>query len=106
MSAHRNFWSSSSGMIALCMIAVIGYFLLMEHRDHLFQALPYLILLACPLMHVFMHGSHSHGGHAHGRNEHSGQTDQEKDSEEAAYRRGLEEGRRIERKRSNHEDRG
>jgi hypothetical protein len=28
--------------------------------------LPYLLLLACPLMHVFMHGGHGgHGGHDH-----------------------------------------
>ncbi|MDD2920638.1 DUF2933 domain-containing protein, partial [Rhodoferax sp.] len=26
-------------------------------------ALPYLLLAACPLMHVFMH--HGHGGHDH-----------------------------------------
>jgi hypothetical protein len=25
----------------------------------------YLPLLACPLMHFFMHGKHGHGGHDH-----------------------------------------
>jgi hypothetical protein len=30
---------------------------------HTLGALPYLLLAACPLMHVFMH--HGHGGHAH-----------------------------------------
>lgn len=34
-----------------------------EHRAHLLGILPYLILLACPLMHLFMH--HGHGGHDH-----------------------------------------
>jgi len=29
------------------------------------QTLPYLLLLACPLMHLFMH--HGHGGHQHGK---------------------------------------
>jgi hypothetical protein len=24
-------------------------------------ALPYLVFLACPLMHIFMHGGHGHG---------------------------------------------
>ena len=38
---------------------VIAYFLLMEHRQHLFAALPFLILLACPLMHIFMHHGRS-----------------------------------------------
>ena len=40
-----NFWRSNNGIVALCIIAVIGYFLLMEHRQHVFQALPFLILL-------------------------------------------------------------
>ena len=32
-----------------------------EHRVHLFGVLPYLFLLACVLMHVFMHrGHHGH----------------------------------------------
>lgn len=42
--------------IALLMLAV-------EHRAHLLGWLPWLFLLACPLMHVFMHGGHGHGGH-------------------------------------------
>lgn len=42
-------------------IASASYFLLIEHREHLFQWLPYLIFLMCPLMHLFMH--HGHGGH-------------------------------------------
>lgn len=47
--------------------AAIALFLLaFEHRAHLAGLLgwlPWLILLACPLMHVFMHGGHGHGGH-------------------------------------------
>lgn len=45
-------------------IAVIGFFLFTEHRAHLFGILPFLLLLACPLMHLFHHG-HG-GGHDHG----------------------------------------
>ena len=41
--------------------ALVGaYFLLTEHRAHLFEYLPYLLLLACPLLHLFGHGGHSH----------------------------------------------
>jgi hypothetical protein len=50
--------------------AVAGYFLLTEHRAHLFGALPFLLLLACPLMHLFMH--HGHGGHGSGHADHHG----------------------------------
>lgn len=35
--------------------------LLFEHRVHVLGALPYLVILLCPLMHFFMHGSHHHG---------------------------------------------
>jgi len=42
-------------------IAIAGYFLFTEHRAHLFAALPWLLILACPLMHIFMH--HGHGDH-------------------------------------------
>ena len=45
---------------------IAAYFLIAEHGAHLsgaLQYLPFLLLLACPLMHVFMHGRH--GGHRH-----------------------------------------
>lgn len=39
-----------------------AYFLWTEHRAHTLQALPWILLLLCPLMHVFMHRGHgSHG---------------------------------------------
>ncbi len=40
--------------------------LILEHRTHALGWLPYLILLACPLLHVFMHRGH---GHDHGQGE-------------------------------------
>lgn len=39
-------------------VAVALFYLLAEHRAHLFGILPYLLLLACPLMHFFMHHGH------------------------------------------------
>lgn len=45
--------------------AVAAFFLFAEHRAHLLGALPYLLLAACPLMHLFhRHGDGGHGGHA------------------------------------------
>lgn len=50
--------------------AIALFYLLTEHRAHLFGVLPYLFLLACPLMHYFMHGRHGrHRGHGHAGNE-------------------------------------
>ncbi|HKA14552.1 MAG TPA: DUF2933 domain-containing protein [Myxococcota bacterium] len=39
-------------------LAIAAYLLVSEHRAHLAQALPWLIVAACPLMHVFMHRGH------------------------------------------------
>jgi hypothetical protein len=56
-------WRSRSGIVLLGFLAVAAFFLLTEHTAHVFGALPWLLLLACPLMHLFMHGGHGHGGH-------------------------------------------
>lgn len=45
--------------------AIAGFYLLSEHAAHLFGILPYLLLAACPLMHVFMHGRHHHPDATH-----------------------------------------
>lgn len=61
-NAEPPFWRSRFGIV-LIMLAVIGlFYVAREHYGHLSQALPYLILLLCPLMHLF---GHSHGGHSH-----------------------------------------
>ena len=54
----------AAGVVA---VAVGGFYLVTEHTAHLLGALPYLLLLACPLMHVFMHRGHGHHGHQHGQ---------------------------------------
>jgi len=49
----------------LALIAACGYFLWIEHQAHIMGALPYLIFLLCPLMHLFMHRRHGgHGNHS------------------------------------------
>jgi hypothetical protein len=42
-------------------LAALGAYLLATHGRHVLSALPYLLLMACPLMHLFMHGGHRHG---------------------------------------------
>jgi hypothetical protein len=58
--------------------AIGGFFLFMEHRAHVVQYLPFLLLLACPLIHLF-HGHGGHGGHAQG-------DDTKKEDDHAAHR--------------------
>ena len=82
MNVHsRCFWFSGKGLAAIGLIAAVSYFLLVEHRQHLFVFLPYLILLLCPLMHVFMHHGH---GHKH-----------DADGDSDAYKRGVEAGKKL-----------
>ena len=58
-----SFWGSRYAIGFLVLGAISTYFLLSEHRAHFIGTLPWLLLLGCPLMHVFMHGGHGgHGG--------------------------------------------
>lgn len=41
--------------------AIAAYFLITEHRAHIVPFLPFLLLAACPLMHIFHHRGHDHG---------------------------------------------
>ena len=45
-------------------LAIAAFFLWSEHRAHALGVLPYLLLLACPLIHIFGHRGHrGPGGH-------------------------------------------
>jgi hypothetical protein len=59
------FWRSRAGVALLVVVAVGSFLLFTEHRAHVLGVLPFAFLLACPLMHVFMHHGHHHGGHGH-----------------------------------------
>lgn len=61
------FWRSTSGVVVIMLAAIAAFYLLREHWAHVLGNWPYLLLLLCPLMHVFGHGGHGgHGGHRHG----------------------------------------
>ncbi|MGM9489194.1 DUF2933 domain-containing protein [Ideonella sp. YS5] len=68
MDEHHNppaRWRSPMGIFMLVAGAVGIYYLLTEHLTHVTQAVPYLFLLACPLMHLFGHHHGGHGAHDH-----------------------------------------
>ena len=56
-------------------LLVIAFFLTTEHRAHLFGVLPFLFLLACPLLHVFAHGGHGAHGEREGHGDHGAPPD-------------------------------
>lgn len=56
----RQLLGSKIGLAVCSLAALLGAYLLIYHLTHVTLLLPYLILLACPLMH-FMHRGHDHG---------------------------------------------
>ena len=63
-----SFLTSPAGLAMIGFLAIGAFLLFTEHRAHTLGALLWLVVLACPLMHFFMHRGHGgHGGHgSHG----------------------------------------
>jgi len=61
-ATQESFLKSPAGLVLIGFLAIATFFLITEHTAHFFGALPWLLLAACPLMHLFMH--HGHGGHS------------------------------------------
>ncbi|WP_304638980.1 DUF2933 domain-containing protein [Pseudomonas sp.] len=89
MVRKPGYWTSLHGLATLALIGAAVYFIFVEHGEHVLPYLPFMIILLCPLMHIFMHKGHR--GHDHGSPGDSNAED--------AYRRGLEEGRKESAKR-------
>jgi hypothetical protein len=63
-SSNGSFWSARSFIVWLALSLIAGFLLLSEHRAHILGVGLWLLILACPLLHIFMHGRHGgHGGH-------------------------------------------
>ncbi|MBI4538744.1 MAG: DUF2933 domain-containing protein [Gemmatimonadetes bacterium] len=45
-------------------LAIAVFFLWEERRAHIRGAVPYVLLLLCPIIHFFMHGRHGGDGRA------------------------------------------
>jgi hypothetical protein len=70
MRRERPWLWSRSGLVLVGFLLIAAFFVVTEHTAHVLGVLPYLLLLACPLLHLFHrgHGSHDrpgpHDGHA------------------------------------------
>ena len=78
-SDWRGFLGSRAGVILLAFMAVAGFFLIYEHRAHIFSGNGILVglLALCVVMHLFMH--HGHGGHGDSGGHGSGAEDPRED---------------------------
>lgn len=71
----RRWWRTRTGWALLAFLAIAGFFFLTEHRAHALGVLPFLLLLLCPLFHLFGHGGHQgRGAHGEDRRPGSGRT--------------------------------
>lgn len=60
-------FSTWKGWVFLGIAVLVAGYLVIEHQQHLAVVLPFLLLLGCPLMHLFMHGKHGTHAHQHER---------------------------------------
>jgi hypothetical protein len=59
---------SFTTMTVVAVAAAGAFWLLRDHWQHAagyLAYLPYLLFLACPMMHLVMHHGHGHGDHGH-----------------------------------------
>ena len=61
MSGFKVFLGSPAGLFTCLVAAALGIYMLVFHLTHFALVLPYLVLLACPLMHFMHRGHHQHG---------------------------------------------
>ena len=73
-----SFLTSRAGLVLIGFLIIAGALMFTEHRAHVLGVLIWLPLLACPLMHFFMHGGHGHGNQGHGSHRPGGQQSQER----------------------------
>jgi hypothetical protein len=62
-SQTSSWFRSRTGVVLLAFLAIAAFFLITEHTVHVLGFLPFLLVLLCPLLHLFLHGRHR-GGHA------------------------------------------
>jgi hypothetical protein len=61
-SGHRSpNWSGINQWLLWIGLAAAVVWLFYRHNEHLLNLAPLLLVLACPLMHLFGHGGHRHG---------------------------------------------
>jgi hypothetical protein len=65
----RAAWTSRTGIVTIAFLLIAAFFLFSEHRAHAFGILPFLLLAACPFLHIFMHRGHGGHGGSHGRHD-------------------------------------
>ena len=73
-TANDSWLCSRTGVVTIGALGILGFLIYAGHATHLLGLVPYLFLLACPLMHIFMHGGHGKHNHHHDNKNHNQHT--------------------------------
>lgn len=57
MTSKSGYWSSLHDMATLLLIGLALHFIFVDHYAQILPHLPFLIILMCPWMHLFMYKS-------------------------------------------------
>lgn len=72
-TASASWYKSPAVLGLLVILGVAGAFILVQHWDHAAPYSLWLLILATPLLHIFMHSGHgAHGGHDSGKGQGGG----------------------------------
>lgn len=83
--SNESWLSSRTGIATLVAVLVLGFLLYTGHGAHLLGWSPFLLILACPLMHIFMHGGHGGHGSSHNKEEETRAPEDQKKNEEHSH---------------------
>lgn len=64
-------FQTAKGAILLAVVTVVALYLIVWHGAHLAGLAPFVLVAACPLMHIFGHGGHGSRRHAAAGHDHS-----------------------------------
>ena len=68
--SKRHVGTTAWSKIALFVIvAAAAIYLLTGHEAHALVVVPYVLIVACPLMHMLMHRGHGQASHGPGRDD-------------------------------------
>lgn len=67
MTRVGSFWKSPLGWACLGLAAIAAAFIATGHATHVLSVAAWLLVLACPLMHFFLHRHHDRRRHEHDR---------------------------------------
>lgn len=84
-SSNQSWLTSRTGLVTIVAVSILGFLIYQGHGAHLLGYAPYLLILSCPLMHIFMHGGH----HEHHHDEGEQKDSQTVKSEKPSHKKGC-----------------